>query len=96
MHDSSPPITDQGIPPPPKNAARKFAMPPPPRALQEQNVGGIFSIETNDQIQPAQPNIIIKTIKTTRKQSDSKILSLILLTLSLIACVLAIIVFCLE
>lgn len=96
MHDSSPPTTDQGIPPVPKTATRKFAMPPPPRTLQEQNVGAIFSIETDDQTQPAQPNIIIKTTETTRKQSDSKLLSLILLTLSLIACVLGIIVFCLE
>ena len=96
MHDSSPPTTDQGIPPAPKAATRKFAMPPPPRTLQEQNVGAIFSIETDGQTQPAQPNIIIKTTETTRKQSDSKLLSLILLTLSLIACVLGIIVFCLE
>lgn len=96
MHDSSPPTTDQDIPPVPKTAARKFAMPPPPRILQEQNVGAIFSIETNDQIQPAQLNITIKTIQTTRKQSDSKLLLLILLTLSLIAGVLGIIVFCLE
>ncbi len=96
MNDSSPPTTDQGISPPLKTAARKFAMPPPPRTLQEQNVGAIFSIETDDQIHPAQPNIIIKTIEPTRKQSDSKLVLLILLTLSLIACVLGIIVFCLE
>ena len=93
MQDSRPPIADQAIPPVPKSVSEKFAMPPLPRSLQEQAVGAIFSIETDHQTLPAQPNIVIKTTKPTKKQSDSKLLSLILLTLSLIACVLGAIVF---
>ena len=77
----------------PKKASENFAMPPLPRSLQEQAVGAIFSIETDNQTLPAHPNIVIKTIKPTKKQSDSKLLLLILLALSLIACALGAIVF---
>ena len=93
MQDSRPPTADQAIPPVPKSASENFAMPPLPRSLQEQEVGAIFSIETDNQTLPSQPNIVIKTIKPAKKQSDSKLLLLILLALSLIACVLGSIVF---
>ena len=93
MQDSRPPSADEAIPPVPKSASEKFAMPPLPRSLQEQAVGTIFSIDTGNQTLPAQPNIVIKTIKPTKKQSDSKLLLLILLALSLIACALGAIVF---
>ncbi|MDG1991057.1 MAG: hypothetical protein P8J43_01195 [Pirellulales bacterium] len=93
MQNSRHPTADQVIPPVLKSAAEHFSMPPLPRSLQEQAVGGIFSIEIDNQIQPAQPNIVIKTIEPTRRQSDSKLLLLILLILSLIACVLGAIVF---
>lgn len=98
MQNSRHPTADQVVPPVPRSTAENFAMPPPPQSLQEQAVGEIFSIETDNQLQPtqlqpAQPNIVIKTIEPTRKQSDSKLLLLILLILSLIACALGAIVF---
>ena len=93
MHDSHPPIADQVIPPVPKSAAGTFAMPPPPRSLQEQVLGPIFSIETANQTEIAQPNIVIKTIEPNRKRSDTKLILLILLVLSFIACALGTIVF---
>ncbi len=93
MHDSRPPIAGQVIPPVPKSDAGKFAMPPPPRSLQEQAVGPIFSIETANQTETVQPNIVIKTIEPNRKRSDTKLVLLILLVLSFIACALGTIVF---
>ena len=93
MHDSRPLIAGQVIPPAPKSAAGKFAMPPAPRSLQEQAVGPIFSIETANQTELVQPNIVIKPIEPNRKRSDTKLVLLILLVLSFIACALGTIVF---
>ena len=65
----------------------------PPQTLQELAAGPIFSIETDNPTESAQPSIVIKPIATNRKRSDSKLLLLILLTLSLVTCALGAIVF---
>ena len=93
MHDSRPPPADQVIPPVRTTGAENFAMPPPPQTLQELAAGPIFSIETDNPTESAQPSIVIKPIATNRKRSDSKLLLLILLTLSLVTCALGAIVF---
>ena len=93
MHDSRPPPADQVIPPVRTTGAENFAMPPLPRTLQELAAGPIFSIETDNPTESAQPSIVIKPIEPSRKQSDSKLLLLILLTLSLVTCALGAIVF---
>jgi len=93
MHDCRPSSADQVIPPVPTSGAETFAMPPPPRTLQELAAGPTFSIETDNPTESAQPSIVIKPITTNRKRSDSKLLLLILLTLSLVTCALGIIVF---
>lgn len=93
MHDLPPPSEDQLIPPVPKNAAGKFAMPPPPRTLQELAAGPIFSIETDNTTESAQPSIVIKPIEPNRKRSDFRLLFLILLALSLVTSALGAIVF---
>ncbi len=93
MHDSRPSSADQVIPPVPTTGTENFAMPPPPRTLQELAAGPIFSIETDNPTESAQPSFVIKSIATNRKRSDSKLLLLILLTLSLVTCALGAIVF---
>ena len=93
MHDSRPSSADQVIPPVPTTGAENFAMPPPPQTLQELAAGPIFSIETDNPTESAQPSIDIKPSATNRKRSDSKLLLLILLTLSLVTCALGAIVF---
>ena len=88
-----PPSEGQIIPPVPKSATEKFAMPPPPRTLQELAARPIFSIETDNTTELAQPSIVIKPIEPNRKRSDSRLLFLILLVLSLVTSALGAIVF---
>ena len=93
MQDLPPPAEGQIIPPVPKSATGKFAMPPPPRTLQELAARPIFSIETDNTTELAQPSIVIKPIEPNRKRSDSRLLFLILLVLSLVTSALGAIVF---
>ena len=93
MHDLPPPSEGQIIPPVPKSATGKFAMPPPPRTLQELAARPIFSIETDNTTELAQSSIVIKPIEPNRKRSDSRLLFLILLVLSLVTSALGAIVF---
>ena len=88
MHHSHSPTAGQPIPPVPESTGQNFAMPPVPRSIQAQSNEPVFSITTKAQDQPAQPKIIIKTIETSRKRSDLKLLLSILLVLFFIVCAL--------
>ena len=93
MHHPHSPTTGQTIPPVPKSTSQSFVMPPVPRSIQAQSIESVSSITTQTQDQPAQPKIIIKTIETSRKRSDLKLLLSVLLALFFIVCALGAVVF---
>ena len=93
MQNSRVPPKSSLISPAPKTPAIQFRMPPAPRSLKKQDLRTEFSINTSTETDAVRPRIEIKNIKPTRKRSDSTLLIIILVVLTVLTCALAATVF---